>query len=183
MVVLLIMAILLAIAIPTFLGVTGGAKRTAAWSNLTTSVTSAQSIYTNNSGSFPSTNTIGTPVHEFVTDLSKTQTTITYENVRVNLAGSAYKGKNVVGVFALGKVAFFMAMDGATVCWSVVANESSTPVTIGTGVHLQSGNHFFGWKSTGSSTTECTVLNALAALKRTSSKWTTGFAAVPGHLT
>ncbi len=41
MVVLLIMGILLAIAIPTFLSVTGGAKRTAAQSNLTNASTSA----------------------------------------------------------------------------------------------------------------------------------------------
>ncbi len=43
MVVLLILAILLAIAIPTFLGVTGGANDRAAQSNLNTAMTNAKS--------------------------------------------------------------------------------------------------------------------------------------------
>ena len=42
MVVLLILAILLAIAIPTFLGVTGGANDRAAQSNLNTALTTAE---------------------------------------------------------------------------------------------------------------------------------------------
>ncbi len=47
MVVLLIMGILMAIAIPTFLGVTGSAKDKAAQSNLTNALTEAQAYYTN----------------------------------------------------------------------------------------------------------------------------------------
>jgi type IV pilus assembly protein PilA len=49
MVVLLIMAILLAIAIPTFLGVKGGAQDRAAQSNLTNAIIDAKSYYVNNS--------------------------------------------------------------------------------------------------------------------------------------
>ena len=45
MVVLLIMGILMAIAIPTFLGVTGGANDKAAQSDLTNALTSAKSYY------------------------------------------------------------------------------------------------------------------------------------------
>jgi type IV pilus assembly protein PilA len=48
MVVLLILAILLAIAIPTFLGVTGGANDRAAQSNLNTGLTTAKSAATQN---------------------------------------------------------------------------------------------------------------------------------------
>jgi type IV pilus assembly protein PilA len=48
MVVLLILAILLAIAIPTFLGVTGGANDRAAQSNLNTALTNAKSMATQN---------------------------------------------------------------------------------------------------------------------------------------
>jgi prepilin-type N-terminal cleavage/methylation domain-containing protein len=47
MVVLLIIAILLAIAIPTFLGVTGSASDRAAQSNLTNGLTEAKAIYQN----------------------------------------------------------------------------------------------------------------------------------------
>jgi type IV pilus assembly protein PilA len=52
MVVLLIMAILLAIAIPTFLGVKGGAQDRAAQSNLTNGLLSAKALYTSQ-GTYP----------------------------------------------------------------------------------------------------------------------------------
>src|SRR5665213_781018 len=48
MVVLLIIAILLAIAIPTFLGVTGSANDRAAQSNLTNGLTEASAVYQSN---------------------------------------------------------------------------------------------------------------------------------------
>src|SRR5579863_8748036 len=52
MVVLLIIAILLAIAIPTFLGVTGSANDRASQSNLTNALTEAKALYQNNSQSY-----------------------------------------------------------------------------------------------------------------------------------
>jgi type IV pilus assembly protein PilA len=57
MVVLLIIAILLAIAIPTFLGVTGSANDRAAQSNLTNALTEAAAVYQGNSQSFASIST------------------------------------------------------------------------------------------------------------------------------
>jgi type IV pilus assembly protein PilA len=53
MVVLLILAILLAIAIPTFLGVTGSANDRAAQSNLNTGLTNAKSIYQQSNQAYP----------------------------------------------------------------------------------------------------------------------------------
>ena len=53
MVVLLIIAILLAIAIPTFLGVTKGANDRAGQSNLTNALTEAEAIYQNNGQAWP----------------------------------------------------------------------------------------------------------------------------------
>jgi type IV pilus assembly protein PilA len=52
MVVLLILAILLAIAIPTFLGVTGGANDRAAQSNLNTALTTAKAAATQNNQAY-----------------------------------------------------------------------------------------------------------------------------------
>lgn len=52
MVVLLILAILMAIAIPTFLGVTGGANDRAAQSNITNAITEASAVYQSNNQSF-----------------------------------------------------------------------------------------------------------------------------------
>ena len=53
MVVLLILAILLAIAIPTFLGVTGSANDRSAQSNLNTALTNAKTIYEQNNQAYP----------------------------------------------------------------------------------------------------------------------------------
>ena len=58
MVVLLIMAILLAIAIPTFLGVTGSANDRAAQSNLNTALTSAKGVYESNQQVYPTTTSV-----------------------------------------------------------------------------------------------------------------------------
>lgn len=55
MVVLLILAILLAIAIPTFLGVTGGANDRAAQSNLNTALTTAKAAETSNGQAYNTT--------------------------------------------------------------------------------------------------------------------------------
>jgi type IV pilus assembly protein PilA len=55
MVVLLILAILLAIAIPTFLGVTGSANDRAAQSNLNTALTNAKVVYQQNNQAYPTT--------------------------------------------------------------------------------------------------------------------------------
>ncbi len=48
MVIVVIMGILLAVAIPTFLGVSGGASQQSTWTNLENSVTSAMLQYGNN---------------------------------------------------------------------------------------------------------------------------------------
>jgi type IV pilus assembly protein PilA len=59
MVVLLIMGILMAIAIPTFLGVTSTANDTSTQSNLTNIITSAKAIYAQNDA-YPATKTMAT---------------------------------------------------------------------------------------------------------------------------
>ena len=103
MVVLLIMGILLAIAIPTFLSVTGGAKKTAAQQNLTNAMTSATANYTNNDASFPLTQDSREHSHsdnyDAGTALGKTQASITF----VGAATSPTKGKNVIAVDEVNK--------------------------------------------------------------------------------
>src|SRR5579863_9420345 len=65
MVVLLIIAILLAIAIPTFLGVANSAGDRAAQSNLTNALTEVKALYQNSASYNQSTNTPMTPANEF----------------------------------------------------------------------------------------------------------------------
>src|ERR1035441_6235112 len=62
MVVLLILAILLAIAIPTFLGVTKSANDRAAQSNLNTAMLNAKAAYQANSQSYGAPNTVNSTV-------------------------------------------------------------------------------------------------------------------------
>ena len=85
MVVLLIMGILLAIAIPTFLSVTAGAKKTATQQDLTNAETSAVVIATNNAGTFPAQATL-------TADLVKTQSAITF----VTAPAPPVEGKNTI---------------------------------------------------------------------------------------
>src|SRR5450631_17398 len=76
MVVLLILAILLAIAIPTFLGVTKSANDRAAQSNLNTALLNAKAQYQQNSQSYPTSANLVTaltsaePSVQFVTTAS-----------------------------------------------------------------------------------------------------------------
>ena len=72
LVVLLIIGILLAIAIPTYLSVTGGAKKSAAQSNLNTALTAAKSIYVNNNGNYPTNTTLLTDFQAAGTSLQYT---------------------------------------------------------------------------------------------------------------
>jgi type IV pilus assembly protein PilA len=65
MVVLLIIAILLAIAIPTFLGVTGSANDRAAQSNLTNALTEASAAYQSNNQTFQPAATMSGSAPEF----------------------------------------------------------------------------------------------------------------------
>ena len=167
MVVLLIMAILLAIAIPTFLSVTNGAKKTATQSDLTNSVETATALFTKTT-TFPTTETT------FLTDLHKTQTTISYQTTTGTLA--TQKGKNVLDarVFTSNEV-IMAGEDGATWCWAVSDNQSSTPVTIG-GWHMTPGDTFTGYEAT--STDPCNLGNTgLLSLSRT---WRPNFKTLSG---
>ena len=116
MVVLLIMAILLAIAIPTFLGVKGGAQDRAAQSNLTNGLTSAKSIYAAQ-GSYPVAASIVATMKTQEPDLSF-QTG----------AFSSLSGNPVsVNVSADGQQLVLVAYspNSAGTCWAVSDNEGT----------------------------------------------------------
>jgi type IV pilus assembly protein PilA len=99
MVVLLILAILLAIAIPTFLGVTKGANDRAAQSNLNTAFVNAKAAYQQNSQAYATSATLVTalstaePSLQFTTAASTSQSMISVatstDGFSVILAGQA----------------------------------------------------------------------------------------------
>ncbi len=88
MVVVLIMGILMAIAIPTFLSTTNGANKSAATSNLTNALTDAKAVYDSSSQSFGSTTSL-------VSALSSAEPNFSF----TSSAASASAGNNVVSVW------------------------------------------------------------------------------------
>ena len=80
MVVLLILAILLAIAIPTFLGVTKSANDRAAQSNLNTALLNAKAQYQNNSQAYPTSANLVTALTSAEPALSFQQANSTDQN-------------------------------------------------------------------------------------------------------
>jgi type IV pilus assembly protein PilA len=163
MVVLLIMGILLAIAIPTFLSVTGGAKKTAAQSNLTDTLTSAQAAYTATQGSFPATSTL------LVTALGKTQSTIAY----IKGATAPSKGKNSVSVYnTTASLAIVTAVDGDGYCWAAAYNGSGAAVK-GVGV----GDSFAALKAA-TATCKATGFASKAADPTTWTGWQSSFSTI-----
>lgn len=121
MVVLLILAILMAIAIPTFLGVTSGANDRAAQSNLTNALTEATAIYQANQQTFTglTTQDMGSSASEFSwTQGSCTNKTTNCMSYAVYNTATAGDGDTLVlaDYSQTGK------------CWYAVVNEV-TPVS------------------------------------------------------
>jgi len=119
MVVLLILAILLAIAIPTFLGVTKSANDRAAQSNLNTAMVNAKAAYQSNSQSYGAPNTVNStslksaePGLSFVTGSSVNQGTV---SVFTAADGNAI----VLGAFSKGNN-----------CWYQVDNPSGSTAVV-----------------------------------------------------
>lgn len=115
MVVLLILAILLAIAIPTFLGVTKSANDRAAQSNLNTALLNAKAQYQQNSQSYPATATL-------VTALQSAEPSLTFTN-------AASADQNHISVFAsTDGNALVLAVYSAQThnCWFVVDTPAVT---------------------------------------------------------
>jgi len=123
MVVLLILAILLAIAIPTFLGVTKSANDRAVQSNLNTALVNAKAQYQNNSQVYPTSANLVTalttaePSLTFTTGASTSQSQISVF-VPSLTAGTAGQGVILAGV----------SKNGGN-CWYVVDNTAQMTIT------------------------------------------------------
>src|SRR5664280_2373201 len=120
MVVLLILAILLAIAIPTFLGVTKSANDRAAQSNLNTALLNAKAQYQKNSQAYPATAAL-------VTALTSAEPSLQF----VDGSANPSTDQNHIAVFPTGDFAA-LVMSAYSVqtknCWVVVDTPTSTAV-------------------------------------------------------
>ena len=142
MVVVLIIAILLAIAIPTFLGARNSANARSAQSNLRNALTAEQSYWTNNQ----TFDTVGTSVSSFETALTFVSTGSVTPGKSVLLAADATNG---------GLIMTAAAKDGN--CYAIeVINQSPTAVKAGTYYYQVAGT------GTGSSTS-CTAAPAIGS--------------------
>ena len=153
MVVLLILAILLAIAIPTFLGVTGGANDRAAQSNLNTALTTAKAAAANNNQSYS-----GIGVTGAAPSLAANEPSISWVAGSVSTQGpvSAYIASAGAGIVLAtwsknnGGTCFFAVDNQATVvpgtspldlAWQTTGTPpNSAPLTAGT-VYGESQGH------------------------------------------
>jgi type IV pilus assembly protein PilA len=123
MVVLLILAILLAIAIPTFLGVTKSANDRAAQSNLNTALTNAKALYQSQGQSY--TNTTVSNATNFATSLQSAEPALTFTT-----SSSASQANVSVQVSSDGNGIVLAAYSKSSHnCWLVVDNPATPTQT------------------------------------------------------
>jgi type IV pilus assembly protein PilA len=114
MVVLLIMAILLAIAIPTFLGVKGGAQDRSAQSDLTNGLTAAKAYYTN-VGSYGTAGAV-------VASMTTSEPELSWQTGSVT-SGTAHGIS--VAVYDTGQVLVLATQSASGTCWYAADVEAS----------------------------------------------------------
>jgi type IV pilus assembly protein PilA len=151
MVVLLIMAILLAIAIPTFLGVKTGAQDRAVQSNLTNAMTSAKAAYANGG-------TYATTAAAEVTSLGSAEPNITFETA------AATSGTNNLSVSTStdGQELLLVGYSQSGQCWASADNEGTTAAISGAPVASALGVEYTNWTETSTNTCNQTGLAAAA---------------------
>ncbi len=120
MVVLLIMAILLAIPIPTFLGVTGTANDRSAQANLNTALTDGKAVYSANSQSYP----IG--VDTLAVSINSNEPSLGILTTNTTTASAVASGQLIVWPSSDGNGALYMSLAKKTnECWFIADNTAT----------------------------------------------------------
>ena len=136
MVVLLILAILLAIAIPTFLGVTKSANDRAAQSNLNTALVNAKSIFQNNSQSYALAGGVGTASQtannaSLQGSLSTAEPNLQFTTSTVTNGGTGSPAVSVAIAADGNGVVLVEQAKGTGNCWYIVDNAVGETVAAG----------------------------------------------------
>ncbi len=166
MVVLLILAILLAIAIPTFLGVTKSANDRAAQSNLNTALVNAKSVFQQNSQSYNLTTnaTYTTPAAVMVATLASAEPNLSFSTGTVT-SGAAPAQVSVAIASDGNGIILAEQAKGTGNCWFIIDNSvaeaatASTPYANLSGAALTSGTAYGEAKAA----TSCTAASPPAA--------------------
>jgi type IV pilus assembly protein PilA len=153
MVVLLILAILLAIAIPTFLGVTKSANDRAAQSNLNTAVQDAKTVFQQNGQTYSLTTnaTYTTPTAVLAATLSSIEPNLGFSTTAVTSGSSQSQTPQQVSVAVAADgngIVIAAQAKGTANCWFVINNgapesaTASTPYANLSGAALNAGTAF-----------------------------------------
>jgi len=148
LVVLLIIGILLAIAIPTFLSVTKGANNTAAQSNLSTALTGAKTYYTNSQQTYVGIETGNNGV-QATSNIQLIDTGVSYVT-----GTAASTGPHIVSitVTAGGAGVVMTALaNGTNDCWGIWDNTQQN-ATVPTGLSGANGGTPNTWYFVGKNT-------------------------------
>ena len=139
LVVLLIIGILLAIAIPTFLSVTKTANNTAAQANLQTALTGADTFYTANNQTYSNIMTSGAGVSTITaidTGLSYVATYSSKSNI-ISIASSGSSGWLVLASYA----------PGTKDCWIVVDQKAAQSANIAGNTNHATGTYYLTFRT------------------------------------
>jgi len=143
MVVLLIMGILLAIAIPTFLGVTGSAHAAAAKTNLSSAMIEAQSSYTSTSSfAYP----VATEVKALTGVTKAMKFTASGSKGTTNISVDVFAATGGAATATTSQIVVMATLSKTKVCWMEADNESSTTPATG-GQVVTPGVRYYGFKT------------------------------------
>ena len=166
LVVLLIIGILLAIAIPTFLSVTKTANNTASQANLQTALTGADTFYTANNQTYSNIMTFNTSVSTITaidTGLSFVTTYSSKSNI-ISLASSGSSGWLVLASYA----------PGTKDCWIIVDQKSAQPSgNVAGNTNLATGTYYGVIKNL-TATSTCVAAKGLLGTNFSSSGFPSG---------
>jgi type IV pilus assembly protein PilA len=170
MVVLLIMAILLAIAIPTFLGVKSSAQDRSTQSDITNAVTSAKAVYTQG-GSYPT-------IASLVSQLQSTEPELSFVSTTAHSTGTPHQIS--VAVSTDGSVLILASQSADGRCWFAEDNEYPAGTTTIAGLSTSTytnaqGIHYAGSPAPGTGATGCSASSPPASV--TSTGWGSSYPA------
>ncbi len=173
LVVLLIIGILLAIAIPTFLSVTKGANNTAAQSNLQTGLTGAKTYYTESNQSFLGLTT-GTNAAGATSSIQAIDTGLSYVSAAGAAGDSTVPHLVSLKASAAGTDLVLTAWSsGTNDCWGILDVTAPGSVIDSIAGSGAVGTYFFVDRST--TTASCNAAGYLAGTTAVSASSATGF--------
>jgi len=170
LVVLLIIGILLAIAIPTFLTVTKGAKNTAAGANLTTAETAAEAYFTQNNASYSLIDSAGATVSSITAEGSA----LTY------VSGASVKTAGTIGLDVVDSQDLILTAIAVNNnrCYVILDQKTANKVVASSSLpSSQTTGTFYGWApATNNSCTAGTTLTSAVATASSGNPggWQTG---------